>query len=96
MFPERKPAANLWIETVKWWIDHTIKIRFVESGDEYWFVMSAESKKADTNMNFFKVMPKSENYERFKKGHDGSAFLRFGVYTKKSFNEVKKDNSPIF
>lgn len=91
MFSERKPAANLWIETIKWWNDHTIKIRFVESGDDYWFVMAAESRKANTNMNFFKVLPKSENYERFKKGHDGSAFLRFGIYSKKGFDEVKKD-----
>ena len=42
-------------------------------------------------MNFFKVIPKSANYERFKIGHDGSAFLRFGIYSKKGVDQVKKD-----
>ena len=35
-------------------------------------------------------MPKSEHYERFKKGHGGEAYLRLGVYAKKSLDDVKK------
>ena len=69
MFPERKEASNLWLETVHWWNDHTIKVRFVEIGDEYWFIAGADSRKPSTNKSFYKILPKSENYERFKKGH---------------------------
>ena len=36
-------------------------------------------------------MPISDNYDRFKKGHHGSAILRFSVYAKKFFKDVKND-----
>ena len=91
MFPERKEASNLWLETVHWWNDHTIKVRFVEIDDEYWFIAGADSRKPSTNKSFYKILPKSENYERFKKGHNGSAILRFAVYTKKFYDGVKND-----
>ena len=91
MFPERKEASSLWLETVHWWNDHTIKVRFVEIGDEYWFIAGADSRKPSTNKSFYKILPKSENYERFKKGHNGSAILRFAVYTKKFYDGVKND-----
>lgn len=91
MFPERKKASNLWLETAHWWNDHTIKVRFVEIGDDYWFIVGADSRKPSTNKSFYKILPKSENYERFKKGHNGSAILRFAVYTKKFYGGVKND-----
>jgi hypothetical protein len=59
--------------------------------DEYWFIMGADSQKPDTNLSFFKVLSKSENYERFKKGHGGEAYLRLGVYTAKSLDNAKKN-----
>ena len=89
MFSERKPASSLWFDTIHAWNDHTIKIRFVETGDDYWFVMGADSRKPETNKYFYKVLPKSEHYERFKIGHQGSAYLRFGIYKEKAMNEVK-------
>jgi len=89
IYPEFKPASKLWLETMHFWNDHSIKIRFIEIGDEYWFVMGADSRKPDTNKYFYKVLPKSENYERFKKGHDGTAYLRFGAYKEKQMDEVK-------
>ena len=91
LFIERKNAVNLWHETVHWWLDPTIKIRFVETGDDYWFVLGAESKKPETNLAFFKLLPKSENYQRFKKGHEGEAYLRFGTYAKQFKADVKDD-----
>ena len=91
LFTERKEAANTWNEIIHWWHDHTIKIRFVETGEKYWFVMGGESKRPQSNKSFFKILTKSEHYERFKKGHEGEAYLRLGSYAKKSFNEVKAD-----
>jgi len=87
---DRKQSASLWHDTIHWWVDSSIKIRFVETGDKYWFIMGSDSQKPDTNLSFFKVLHKSENYERFKKGHGGEAYLRLGVYAKKSLNDVKK------
>ena len=91
LFSERKQAVNLWHDTIHWWNDHSIKIRFVETGDQYWFVMGGDSTKPQTNKSFFKILDKSPNYERFKKGHDGEAYLRLGTYTKKFKNDVKDD-----
>jgi hypothetical protein len=91
LFQDRKKATDLWQNTIHWWGDHTIKIRFVESGDKYWFIMGGDSQKPDTNLSFYKELKKSENYERFKNGHRGEAYLRLGIYAKKFKNEVKDD-----
>ena len=91
MFPERKKASDLWLETAHWWNDHTIKVRFVEIGEDYWFIIGADSRKPSTNKYFYKILPISENYDRFKKGNHGSAILRFSVYAKKFFKDVKND-----
>ena len=91
LFNDRKESTSLWNDVIHWWVDSSIKIRFVETGDQYWFIMGSDSQKPDTNLSFFKVLPKSEHYERFQKGHGGEAYLRFGVYTKKILDDSKKD-----
>jgi len=91
LFSDRKTAVKIWMDNIRPWVDPSIKLRFVEVGDDYWFVMGSETKKPEKNISFFKVLPKSENYERFKKGHDGEAYLRLGTYTRKSIKDVKDD-----
>lgn len=91
LFNDQKESLNLWRDVIHWWVDPSIKIRFVETGDNYWFIMGADSQKQDTNISMYKLLPKSEHYERFKKGHGGEAYLRFGVYTKKTLENSKKD-----
>ena len=91
LLTDRKQSTSLWHDVIHWWVDPSIKIRFVEIDDDYWFIMGADSQKPTTNMSFFKKLQKSENYERFKKGHGGEAYLRLGVYTDKPFSDVKKN-----
>jgi hypothetical protein len=91
LISDRKQSASLWHDTIHWWVDPSIKIRFVETGDKYWFIMGSDSQKPDSNLAFFKVLQKSESYERFKKGHGGEAYLRLGVYAKKLLGDVKKN-----
>ncbi len=91
LLTDRKQSASLWHDTIHWWVNPSIKIRFVEIGDKYWFILGSDSQKPDTNLSFFKVLHKSENYERFKKGHEGEAYLRLGVYAKKTLSDVKKN-----
>ena len=91
LFSDRKEASGIWHDTIHWWLDSTIKIRFVEIDDEYWIIIGSDSQHPESNMSFFKVLQKSENYERFKKGHGGEAYLRLGIYTKKSREDVKND-----
>ncbi len=90
LLTDRKQSASIWHDVIHWWLDPSIKIRFVEIGDDYWFIMDSDSQRPATNMSFFKVLQKSENYERFKKGHGGEAFLRLGVYSAKPLSDVKK------
>ncbi len=91
LFSGRKEAVELWRGSIRWWIDPTIRVRFVETGDKYWFIMGADSSRPESNISFFKVLPKSEHYERFKKGHGGEAYLRLGMFAKKFKNDVKDD-----
>lgn len=91
LFRDREAAAGLWNETIHWWVPPTIRLRFVEGGDDVWFILAAESARPDTNKAFFKVLPRSENYERFKRGHGGEAYIRTGIYAKKYRNDVKDD-----
>ncbi len=91
LLTDRKESASLWHDVIHWWLDPSIKIRFVETGDDYWFIMGGDSQKPATDLSFFKILPKSENYDRFKKGHGGEAYLRLGIYADKSLDDVKKD-----
>jgi len=91
LFLDFKKARFFWLETIKWWNDHSIKIRFVETGDTYWFIMGAESRRTENNRFLFKVLPKSPHYDRFKKGQEGTAYLRLGTYSKKFKKDVKDD-----
>lgn len=92
LFSNKQQASSMWLENVHWWADTDIKMRFVESGDQYWFILASESQKPGHNTSFFKLLPKSENYLRFKKGHLGEAFLRFASYLEQEEKDVK-DNS---
>lgn len=89
IFSDKKQAIKIWEDVIKWWVDPSIKIRFVEIGDDYWFVMGGNSPFPESNKSFFKVLKKSEHYERFKKGHDGEAYLRMGIYREKD------ESSPV-
>jgi len=91
LFHDFKKARIFWIDTIKWWNDHSIKIRFVETGDTYWFIMGAESRMVKNNRFLFKVLPKSSHYDRFKKGQEGTAYLRLGSYSTKLKKDVKAD-----
>ena len=48
-----KRRRVFWRETIKWWNDHSIKIRFVETGNTYWFIMGAESTRIENNRFHF-------------------------------------------
>ena len=91
LFSERKQATALWNETIHWWSDHNIKLRFVETGEKYWFIMGSDSKKPENNKSLFKILPKSEHYERFKNGHGGEAYLTLGVYAIVHKKDAKDD-----
>lgn len=90
LFEDKMSAHRLWKRTVDWWPDDKIKLRFVEQGDHYWFILYGGSEFKGDNTCFVKKVPLSENYQRFKAGYEKKAILRFGIYKK---NPKKKDES---
>ena len=89
LFDDRRKALKLWQDVVHWWIDASVRIRFVEEPDHYWFVMSAQSSRPDSDMAFHKRLARSPHYERFKAGYGDAAYLRFGEYSVKTLYQVK-------
>ena len=89
LFPKRREGLKIWQDTIHWWPDASIRIRFVEGREKYWFIMGSESSRPDSNVSFYKVLPRSAYYERFKAGYGEVAYLRFGEYTTKSLDQVK-------
>jgi hypothetical protein len=90
LFEDKMFAYRLWKKTIEWWPDDAIKLRFVEQGDSYWFILYGGSNYTKDNTGFVKKVPVSENYERFKVGYEKKAILRFGIYKE---NVKKKDGS---
>lgn len=89
LFGNRRAAQKLWQDVVHWWPDASIRIRFVEEPDSYWFVMGAESRRPDSNVSFYRRLPRSPHYERFKAGYGDAAYMRFGEYSTKTLYQVK-------
>jgi hypothetical protein len=90
LFQDKMPAFKLWNKTVDWWPDDQIKLRFVEDGDHYWFILYGGSDYKKDNTGFVKKVQMSENYQRFKVGYEKKAMLRFGIY-KENTNPKKKE-----
>jgi hypothetical protein len=88
LFNDKMFAFRLWKKTADWWPDDKIRMRFVEQGDDYWFILYGGSEYKGDNTGFVKKMPISENYQRFKAGYEKKAVLRFGIYKD---NPKKKD-----
>ena len=89
LFEDKMYAHRLWKKTIDGWPDDEIKLRFVEDGDQYWFILYGGSKHTGDNTGFVKKIQISENYERFKAGFEKRAMLRFGIYKK---NPKKEGN----
>ena len=91
LFTDQKHAVDIWYETIHWWPDYSIKLRFIEIYNKYWFVLGSDSQRPSSNKRFSKLLDISESYRRFKKGYGGEAYLRLGIYSKKYKNDVKDD-----
>lgn len=91
LFEDKMSAFKLWKKTIEWWPDDKIKLRFVEQGDDYWFILYGGSEYKKDNTGFVKKVAKSENYERFKVGYEKKAILRFGILKPPKKKDQKYD-----
>lgn len=84
-------SKSVWNKTVNKWLDNSIKIRFVEYQTKYWFIMSGYDNLG-TITTFYKILPRSYNYDRFKLNCNNEAYIKFGTYTPKYRSESKSDD----
>lgn len=91
LFQNKMAAFKLWKKTIEWWPDDEIKLRFVEQGDSYWFILYGGSEFKKDNTGFVKKVQISENYGRFKAGYEKKAILRFGIYKENTKGDKKYD-----
>jgi hypothetical protein len=89
LFEDKTRVSDLWKKTFERLDDDQVKIRFVEHGNNYWFIVY--TVRLEDNIGFAKNVPMSENYLRFKQGFSDKAILRFGIY-KKNEEEMEKNN----
>ena len=83
IFNKRKTLFDAWNKIIKWWPDHEIKMRFVETNHSYEFILYADSVALDNRWVFLKALKVSENYKAFKNDYEGAALLRLGLYRPK-------------
>ena len=89
LFEDRRKALKMWQDIIHWWPDISIRLRFIEDADIYWFVMASESRRPDSNASFCRRLPHSPHYERFKTGYGEAAYMRFGEYKTLTLDQVK-------
>jgi hypothetical protein len=83
IFDRRKTLFNAWNKIIKWWPDHEIKMRFVETNHSYEFILYGDSVALETSWVFLKALKVSENYKTFKNDYEGAALLRLALYRPK-------------
>jgi hypothetical protein len=93
IFEDKRYASKLWDNTVKWWPDDEIRLRFVEARLEnnYWFILYNTAQHMDEKTGFAKKLDLSDNFQRFKAGYEKQVILRFGIYNEKPEKKKGKD-----
>ena len=59
LFQDKMFAHRLWKKTIDGWPDDEIRLRFIEDGDHYWFILYGGSKHTGDNTGFVKKIQKS-------------------------------------
>lgn len=83
IFKNRSEASKLWHEVLRWWMDDEIKIRFVEVGNKYQFIMYCETHILKDTWVCLKTLNVSEHYKKFRDSYKDRAFLGLAVYREK-------------
>ena len=83
IFDKKKTLLDAWNKVIKWWPDHEIKMRFVDTIHSYEFILYGDSGVLDVRWVFLKALKVSENYKTFKDDYEGAALLRLALYRPK-------------
>jgi len=80
LFRNRSDASKIWHDVLRWWIDDEIRIRFVETGERYQFIMYCENRILQDIWSFVKLLKVSDHYKKFKISFKDRALLGMAVY----------------
>jgi hypothetical protein len=81
IFTNTSDAEKIWIEQIEPLDEKSLKMRFVEYGSEYKFILYPFPwSKEKTNFCFYRSLGSSETYNVFKKNFDGRVYFTFGKF----------------
>ena len=83
LLDQRRKVASTWNNTLKYFPDDEIKVRFIERGERYEFVLYCHSRILQGTWVFFKSLNNSVHYRQFKEDYDGAAILKLALLIKK-------------
>ena len=76
IFSSPAKAEALWNEKIEPMNEQSLRMRFIEYGDKYRFIMYSEPLRADKiNFAFYRSMGSSETYKIFKANFSGKVYL---------------------
>jgi len=84
IFDNKKKLIHAWNKVIKWWPDDEIKMRFLEAGHSYDFLLYGDSRILESRWVFLKALKVSEHYKKFKDDYAGAASLRLAFYIPKT------------
>jgi len=80
IFSSPSNAKMLWIDQIEPIDEQTLKMRFIENGNEYTFILYPFPFQNDKlNFGFYRRISSSETYNIFKRNFSGKAFFTFGT-----------------
>jgi len=80
IFSSRSNAEMIWNDQIEPLDETTLKMRFIECGNEYEFILYAYPfQREKANFGFYRSLSSSETYNVFKRNFSGEAFLTFGT-----------------
>ncbi len=79
IFDKKKTLLDAWNKVIKWWPDHEIKMRFVETIHSYKFILYGDSGVLDARWVFLKALKVSENFKTFRDDYEGADLITVSV-----------------
>lgn len=80
VFTSRAAAEKLWDEQIQSIDEKTLKMRFIEQGSSYKFILYAlPLSKGELNIGFYRSISSSKTYNLFKANFSDNVFFTFGV-----------------
>jgi len=80
VFTSLSNAHRIWRKQMQNTNEHALKMRFIEDGSEYRFILYPHPlQREEVNFGFYRRLSSSETYSVFKQNFSGNAFFTFAA-----------------